>query len=124
VLDVEKVDFVSVPVSDVARAERFYAETLGLRANEHANPDYPEFETGNLTVALVRVDEVTPNSGSIALRVPDIAAARASLESAGIVFDAETIDTGVCHMAFFNDPDGNSLLPHRRYAPYADGSMP
>jgi catechol 2,3-dioxygenase-like lactoylglutathione lyase family enzyme len=124
VLDVEKVDFVSVPVSNVERSKRFYGETLGLPANERANPDYPEFEAGNLTLALVRADEVTASSGSIALRVADVAGARSSLESEGIVFDGETIDTGVCHMAFFTDPDGNALILHRRYAPYADGPMP
>jgi predicted enzyme related to lactoylglutathione lyase len=116
VLGVEKVDFVSVPVSDRERAQRFYGEMLGLEPNERANPQYPEFETGNLTVALVQVDEVAPNSGSIALRVPDVAAARERLVAEGVAFEGDTIDTGVCHMAFFTDPDGNSLLLHRRYA--------
>jgi catechol 2,3-dioxygenase-like lactoylglutathione lyase family enzyme len=117
-IEVERTDFVSVPVHDIERGKHFYGSTLGLRANDRANPDYPEFETGNVALALVPVDDVVPNSGSIALRVSDVAVARGLLEGAGIEFDGDTIDTGVCHMAFFNDPDGNSLVLHRRYVPH------
>ena len=62
----------------------------------------------------------SPNPWPIALRVPDVAKAREQLETAGVEFHGETLDTGVCHMAFFSDPDGNALMLHRRYAPYAD----
>ena len=48
----------------------------------------------------------------LALHVDDIAAARAELEAKGVEFDGETFDTGVCHMAFFEDPDGNALMLH------------
>jgi hypothetical protein len=46
-------------------------------------------------------------------------AARTELEAKGVVFAGETLDTGVCHMAFFTDPDGNDLMLHHRYAPYS-----
>ena len=49
--------------------------------------------------------------------VDDVAAARAELEAAGVGFPAETMDSGVCHMAHFSDPDGNVLMLHHRYAP-------
>ncbi len=65
-----------------------------------------------------------PNLGGLAIRVPDVAAARAELEAKGVEFDEDTLDTGVCHMASFHDPDGNALMLHRRYAPFADGRMP
>jgi catechol 2,3-dioxygenase-like lactoylglutathione lyase family enzyme len=117
-ISVERTDFVSVPVRELERAKVFYDETLGLRPNPKAHESYPEFETGNLTIALlVPQGEFVPTSSSIALRVPDVAEARAQLEAGGIEFDGETLDTGVCHMAFFHDPDGNSLMLHRRYAP-------
>ena len=58
-----------------------------------------------------------PHSSQIALRVADVAAAREALEAKGVAFEGETLDTGVCHMAFFQDPDGNALMLHRRYAP-------
>jgi predicted enzyme related to lactoylglutathione lyase len=125
VIGVERTDFVSVPVRDLERAKAFYGETLGIRPNTGAHASYPEFETGNLTISLnASPDHFTPASSAIALRVPDVAVARVELEAAGVAFDGETFDTGVCHVAFFRDPDGNRLVLHRRYAPYADGSTP
>ena len=128
-IGVERTDFVGVLVTDLDRALRFYGETLGLRRNERANPDWPEFETGNVTLSLVRPaqigrEEFTPNTMPIALRVPDVAEARARLEAEGVGFKTETMDSEVCHMAVFSDPDGNALMLHRRYAPYSDGSTP
>ena len=115
-LDIEHVDFVSVPTRDVARARAFYAEVLGLPVND-ANAD--ELETPNLTLALWQPEAegvpFTPNTAGIALRVPDVEAARARLIARGVRFLGETLDTGVCHMAFFYDPDGNVLILHRRY---------
>jgi len=119
VITVERTDFVAVPTRDLERAKSFYGDTLGLRRNPKAHESYPEFETGNLTLAVLVPPgggEFTPSPSSIALRVPDVADARAKLEQGGVEFDGETLDTGVCHMAFFHDPDGNALLLHRRYA--------
>ena len=113
---VERVDFVSVPTRDLERARRFYGEILGLAANPHA-PD--EFEAANVTLALwiPAADEepFEPNTAGMALRVPDVVAARGALEQAGVEFIGETVDTGVCHMAFFHDPDGNVIILHHRY---------
>jgi catechol 2,3-dioxygenase-like lactoylglutathione lyase family enzyme len=112
---VERVDFVSVPTQNIQRAKEFYGGVLGLEEN---GPD--EFSTGNVTLGLwepARDGEAfAPNPAGIALRVPDVAAARGELESAGVRFKGETLDSGVCHMAFFTDPDGNWLILHRRYA--------
>jgi len=124
VIEVERTDYLSVATSDLERAKRFYGETLGLRANARASESYPEFETGNLTLTLLRSDEVAPRTDAVALRVADVAEARSALEAAGVEFQGETFDTGVCHIAFFADPDGNALALHRRYAPYADGTQP
>ena len=127
--DVERVDFVAVPTRDQARAVRFYGGTLGLDRNPNSSDRWVEFETSNLTIAILPHeytgrDEFVPSSAPIALRVPDVAEARRRLEAAGVEFGAETIDSGVCHIAPFSDPDGNSLILHHRYAPYADGSAP
>jgi catechol 2,3-dioxygenase-like lactoylglutathione lyase family enzyme len=65
-----------------------------------------------------------PSPAGLALRVPDVAAARAELELNGVEFDGPTLDTGVCHMASFRDPDGNALMLHRRYARFDDGREP
>ena len=128
-IDIERTDFVTVLTEDMERAKRFYGETLGLPANELANPDWPEYETGNLTLGIVDIknigrDELTPSQSPIAFRVPDVHEARRKLEEAGVEFYTETYDSEVCHMAFFRDPDGNALCLHRRYAPFADGTTP
>jgi predicted enzyme related to lactoylglutathione lyase len=116
------VDFVGMPTRDLATAAAFYGETLGLRRSvylEHRN--YSEFETGNLTLSVYDPEKmglehhVNPNP--IALHVDDVAEARATLEERGVRFHDDTLDTGVCHMAFFSDPDGNAMMLHHRYAP-------
>jgi predicted enzyme related to lactoylglutathione lyase len=119
-ISVERADFVSVPVQDMERAKRFYSETLGIHSPD-LTKGWPEFETGTVSLYLVDPtqfgEEFKPHSAHIALRVPDVAEARAQLEEAGIEFQGETLDTGVCHMAFFADSEGNALMLHRRYAP-------
>jgi catechol 2,3-dioxygenase-like lactoylglutathione lyase family enzyme len=121
-LIVERTDFLSVPVTDMARAKQFYGETLGLPL-VHEDATWPEYQLGeNVSLYLIDPTNVgetftAPHSSAIALRVPDVAAARAELEQAGVAFAADTLDTGVCHMAFFSDLDGNALMLHRRYAP-------
>jgi catechol 2,3-dioxygenase-like lactoylglutathione lyase family enzyme len=116
VIGVEQIDFVSVPIRDVAAARRFYGEVLGLSRGRE--PD--EFETANVTLALWEPEAegipFSANTAGIALRVADVAAARERLEAHGVRFLGETVDTGVCHMGFFADPDGNVLILHRRYA--------
>ena len=121
-ITVERTDFVSVPVTDMERSIRFYGETLGLRRASETE-GWPEFQLGE-NVSLYLVDPTTigrsfegPHTSSIALRVPDVDAAKRALEEKGVEFAGETFDTGVCHMAIFHDPDGNTLMLHRRYAP-------
>jgi catechol 2,3-dioxygenase-like lactoylglutathione lyase family enzyme len=125
VLSVERVDFVSVPTRDPAGARRFYGELLGLHESTTAEDVFPEFETSNVTLGIFQPELVgTPfvPSAGVALRVPDVEAARRELESAGVEFRGETLDTGVCHMAFCSDFDGNGVIIHRRYAePRPDG---
>ena len=125
----ERVDFIAVPTIDRERAAKFYGETLGLERNPNSGPEWIEFETGNVTIALLPHeftgrDEFVPSSGPIALRVADVNEARRKLEEAGVEFQMDTIDSGVCFIAPFADPDGNSLMLHSRYAPFADGTTP
>jgi predicted enzyme related to lactoylglutathione lyase len=125
----QRVDFVAIPVTDKERAMQFYGETLGLERDPKSSSDWPEYVLGNVTLALEfpeRIGRPMENTpfGAIAIRVPDVADARTKLEGAGVEFEGDTFDTGVCHMAFFRDPDGNGLMLHRRYAPYHDGTTP
>lgn len=116
------VDFTIIPVTDIDAARRFYGEVLGLKPSKQwgSMPAF-EFETGNLTLALVDLSafgqEFSRNGGAIALQVDDVAAARTELESRGVTFNTDIIDSGVCHQAYFSDPDGNPLGLHHRYAP-------
>jgi catechol 2,3-dioxygenase-like lactoylglutathione lyase family enzyme len=128
-IDAQRVDFIAVPVEDRERAAKFYEETLGLERNPNSTDTWVEFETGNVTLALVEPEKhgmtFSPLPfGAIAIRVPDVAEARRKLEDAGVEFKGEIWDSTVCHGAAFADPDGNGLLLHHRYAPYADGSNP
>jgi predicted enzyme related to lactoylglutathione lyase len=119
-----QVDFVGVPTRDLEAAAAFYGDTLGLRRSVYMpERNYAEFETDNVTLSVFNPTgmgmehHVSPNP--IALHVGDMEQARAALEERGVRFDGETLDTGVCHMAFFADPDGNALMLHHRYAPRA-----
>ena len=128
-INVERADFVSVPVRDLDRASDFYGGTLGLPKSRGWSERWREYELGNVSLALIPIEmlgreEHTPNTAPIAIRVADVAAAREMLEAAGVEFPLETIDSGVCHIAPFHDPDGNALQLHRRYAPFSDGSLP
>jgi catechol 2,3-dioxygenase-like lactoylglutathione lyase family enzyme len=123
-LIVERTDFISVPVTDMERSKRFYGETLGLQEISHPEQGFPEYQLGeNVSLYLLKMENIgseftAPHTASIALRVPDVEAARQELMAKGIEFyNGETFDTGVCHMAHFRDPDGNVFMLHRRYAP-------
>ena len=116
------VDFITVPTRDFERAAEFYGAVLGLPCSARwGSMPAAEFETGTLTIAVMQSDafgmEFRPHTHPIALHVGDVAAARAELEAKGVTFVAETMDSGVCHMAHFRDPDGNALMLHCRYAP-------
>src|SRR4051794_12945969 len=117
------VDFVSIPTQDLERAAEFYGGTLGLHRSVY-NPErnFAEFETGTVTLSVVNpermgIGDFRPNANHVALQVDDVHASRQTLEERGVEFMGDVFDTGVCHMAFFADPDGNALMLHHRYAP-------
>ena len=121
-VEVTGVDFLTVFVTDYPRALEFYCDLVGLeRSVDYGKIPGGEVETGSLTLQIVDAaavgQEFKPRSHPIALHVEGVEAARAELESKGVEFHGETIDSGVCHMAFFSDPDGNALMFHNRYAP-------
>jgi catechol 2,3-dioxygenase-like lactoylglutathione lyase family enzyme len=119
-IEVQELDFILIPTRDLERAKGFYSGTLGLPLDVDS-PRWVEVLAGGVTLAIWNPEAMgrpfaaTPNP--VALRVPDVPAARTELEAAGVEFDGETIDSGVCLMAPFRDPDGNQLMLHHRYAP-------
>jgi catechol 2,3-dioxygenase-like lactoylglutathione lyase family enzyme len=120
-LIVEHVDYIAVPVTDMERSKQFYGETLGLP--QTGDGGFPEYQLGdNAFLYLLSLEAIgsafrAPHDAGFALRVSDVHEARKELEEKGVSFHGEVLDTGVCHMAFFADPDGNQMLLHRRYAP-------
>ncbi len=121
-MKISKTDFVGIPSTDSERSRAFYIETLGLRPDEHGRFEawagdtcFAIWEPARLGLEFAPQKNAHP-----ALHVDDVAAARAELEGKGVSFIGENLDTGVCHMAFFTDPDGNDLMLHHRYAPYDD----
>jgi catechol 2,3-dioxygenase-like lactoylglutathione lyase family enzyme len=127
-IETQRVDFIAVPTRDHQKAAEFYEQVLGLQKNPNSLEDWIEFETGNVTLALVDTTthdaEFTPlPRGSIALRVPDVKGAREKLEAAGVRC-GDVWDSGACNGASFTDPDGNGIMIHHRYAPYPDGTRP
>jgi len=118
------VDFVPMPTRDLEAAVDFYGSTMGLPRSVYIpERNYAEFEAGNLTLSVYNPEKMgmqhSVNSNAVALHVDDVAQARAALEGRGVQFAGDTFDTGVCHMAFFADADGNALMLHHRYAPRA-----
>ena len=121
------VDFVGVPTRNLDAAVEFYGATMDLPRSVYLRErNYAEFETGNLTLSVFDAEgfglEHKVNANAIGLHVDDVAQARTALEQRGVEFAGEILDTGVCHMAFFSDPDGNALMLHHRYAPRATES--
>ena len=118
---VEHVDFWAVPVTDMERSKKFYGETLDLPLA--GDDGFPEYKLGdNGFLYLLSLESIGaafrgPHDAGFALRVPDVYEARKELEGKGVVFNGDVLDTGVCHMAFLADPDGNQIVLHRRYAP-------
>ena len=115
----DRLDFIGVPSRDAERSRSFYVDTLGLRPDDRARF---EFWVGDTCFGIWEPEKAgmpfaPSRNAQPALHVEDVAAARAELESRGVVFSGDTLDTGVCHMALFSDPDGNDLMLHHRYAP-------
>jgi catechol 2,3-dioxygenase-like lactoylglutathione lyase family enzyme len=117
---IEGLDFLGVPTRDPERSRAFYREVLGMRPDEHA--DWEQW-AGDTCFGIWEPERqgmpfVAQTGNPWPLRCDDVAETRATLEAKGVRFFGDTIDTGVCHMAIFADPDGNQLMLHRRYAPY------
>jgi predicted enzyme related to lactoylglutathione lyase len=116
------VDFVMVPVTDFERAKQFYGETLELeQSKSYGRMPGGEFETGTLTLQVLDTEGFgmsapKPIENPIALHVDDYEGSKAKLQARGVDFIHE-IDSGVCWMGIFKDPDGNTYCLHHRYAP-------
>jgi catechol 2,3-dioxygenase-like lactoylglutathione lyase family enzyme len=123
-MEITGVDFVAVPSTDWKRSRAFYVETLGLRPDANGQAEFWAGETcfGIYEPPTFGMKFAPQTTAHLALHVDDVAAARADLQEKGVEFDGDVFDTGVCHMAFFSDPDGNALMLHHRYSPREEAS--
>ena len=117
-MQVEQVDFITIPTRDVSRAMAFYTDVLGLRPSEQSDA---EVETPNVTLSFWNPEQngedFFSNPAGFAVRVVDVESAVDEVRAAGGEVMG-VVDTGVCHMGFVKDPDGNTVILHRRYAPH------
>ena len=122
---VEQVDFIAIPTRDLSRAVAWYRDVLGLPESEVTEG---ELETPNVTLSFWEPERedlpFVPNEAGFGVRVADVEEARAELEAKAVEFIAETWDSGVCHFAAFRDPEGNTVILHRRYAPRTPRERP
>jgi catechol 2,3-dioxygenase-like lactoylglutathione lyase family enzyme len=117
---ITKLDFIGIPSTDADRSRAFYVDTLGLRPDEKGRY---ECWAGDTCFAIWEPAKqgmpfAPQKNAHPALHVEDVKVAREELEAKGVEFIGDVLDTGVCHMALFTDPDGNDLMLHHRYAPY------
>jgi catechol 2,3-dioxygenase-like lactoylglutathione lyase family enzyme len=119
---ITRIDFVPIPTQDAERSTAFYSDTLGLTQSEHTlDKPFSEFDLGGTTLSVWDPKgagrDFAANTNAIALHTDDVKGLREELEGKGVQFFGDIVDTGVCHMAFFADPDGNPLMLHGRYVP-------
>ncbi len=119
---ITRIDFVPIPTQDADRSTAFYRDVLGLEECPYTvDKPFSEFDLGDTTLSIWDPTTVgqpfQPNANAVALHTDDVAGMRTQLEGKGVTFFADTLDTGVCHMAFFADPDGNALMLHGRHVP-------
>jgi len=117
---IQALDFIGIPSEDAERSRAFYVETLGLRPDDKSRFEVWVGKTcfGIWEPKRFGMEFVAQKNAHPALHVDDVKSARAELEAKGVEFAGDILDTGVCHMAFFTDPDGNDLMLHHRYAPH------
>lgn len=118
---ISAIAYTGYPVTDMPRARAFYEGLLGLKTStvfEHEGKHWVEYDIGPGTLGISNMSgdkwKPSPDGPSMALEVEDFAAAVEMLRGGGVKFFIEPMDTGVCEMAIVADPDGNSLIIHRR----------
>ena len=117
-LKVTEVAFSAYPVTNLARARAFYEDVLGLEPAPIKNPQWIEYDLGVHCLGIGSAPgwNPSPDGASVALEVEDFDDAIAHLREAGVRFRMEPFPTPVCHMAMIFDPDGNTLIIHKRNA--------
>jgi catechol 2,3-dioxygenase-like lactoylglutathione lyase family enzyme len=114
----KEVSFIAYPSTDIAKSRKFYEGVLGLKPNSppEASAKWVEYDVGPGTIAIGQSPNWPPSKDgpSAALEVENFEAAVEVLRQNKIEFLIGPMETPVCHMVAFRDPDGNRLSLHRR----------
>ncbi|MBE0545818.1 MAG: VOC family protein [Verrucomicrobia bacterium] len=120
-LKVTEIAFSCYPVTDMARARKFYEAVLGLTptmtVGEPGGMQWTEYDIANGTLSIGAGApgwKPTAEGCSVGLEVEDFDAAIAHLKASGVKFQRQPFATPVCRMAFIYDPDGNAICIHKR----------
>lgn len=119
-MNITDIAFTCYPVTDLQRARRFYEGVLGLKESRFfgtTERGFVEYDIGPGTLGIGNGApdwQPSPGGGSVGLEVADFDAAIAQLRKSGCPFRLDPLETPVCHMAIVSDPDGNSIIIHRR----------
>ena len=113
----KKVAFTYYPVTDVARARKFYEETLGLKPGWFRQPGRQLVGVaGRRLFGLTNFTKEKPSDsagGTIAFEVEDLDRLMTDLKDKGVTFKSDVIHSPVCRMAVCLDSEGNFILLHQ-----------
>jgi len=116
---ITEIAFYVYPVSDMARARRFYEEVLNLKVESNFDEEWIEYGMGNGTFAITTMDldhKPGVHGGVIAFEVLDLERTLNRFKELDVRFVREVFATPVCRMAIVADPDGNHIIVHKRNA--------
>ncbi len=117
---ITEIAFVGSPVTDIKRARAFYEGVLGLKPTSKIDETtkWIEYDVANGTFAIGDYgDQWRPAAGGgtmAAFESDDLDALVKRVKESGAKVVMDTMDTPVCRFAMVLDPDGNSLMLHKR----------
>lgn len=118
---IQEIAYVGYPTKNMKNARAFYEGVLGLVPTDEFGPvtdesEFVEYSIGGVTLSVAHVPDWNPSKDgpSVAFEMIDLDEAIAKLKEQGVIFTMEKIETPSCHMAMILDPDGNSILVHKR----------
>jgi predicted enzyme related to lactoylglutathione lyase len=116
-IQVKELAFVFHPITDVARARKFYEGFLGLKAGVQVEfgPGqwWIEYDIAGQALAVTNAMPGTPQA-SLALEIADLDGALKEAKSTGIVIKGDVMEFPPCRMFQVKDPDGNEITLHQR----------
>lgn len=119
-IQVKELAFVFYPVTDVARARKFYQGLLGLKTGLEVEfgPGqwWIEYDIAGQALAISNAMPGGKTASALALEVASLDAALAAVKAAGVTIANDVMEFPPCRMFIVKDPDGNEITLHQRKA--------